>query len=97
MNTMKIISKYKYTKFGPIEKYLICIDDVTDILNFGDGIKELTYGKEYEILHLYYNDDPDRPKQCSIINDRGIKNDYRIERFVDKSEFRNITINKILK
>jgi hypothetical protein len=25
----------------------MCIDDVTDILNFGDGIKELTYGKEY--------------------------------------------------
>jgi hypothetical protein len=23
----------------------MCIDDVTDILNFGDGIKELTYGK----------------------------------------------------
>lgn len=29
MNTMRKISK-------------ICIDDVTDILNFGDGVKELT-------------------------------------------------------
>jgi hypothetical protein len=32
MNIMKKINK-------------MCIDDVTDILNFGDGIKELTYGK----------------------------------------------------
>jgi hypothetical protein len=32
MNIMKKINK-------------MCIDDVTDI-NFGDGIKELTYGKE---------------------------------------------------
>lgn len=29
---------------------LICIDDVTDILGFGDVVKELTYGKTYEIL-----------------------------------------------
>lgn len=74
----------------------ICIDDVTDILNFGNGIKELTYGKEYEILHLYYNRNSDKPLQCSIINDRGIKNEYRIDRFVDKAEFRNIKIKKIL-
>ncbi len=84
MNTMKKISK-------------ICIDDVTDILNFGDGIKELTYGREYEILETYFNKNPDRPQQCSILNDKGVRNEYRCDRFVDKAEFRNITINKILK
>jgi hypothetical protein len=83
MNTMKKISK-------------ICIDDVTDILNFGDGIKELTYGKEYE---LYFNNLPTKsytPKYCSLINDKGISNDYYYDRFVDKAEFRNIKIKKIL-
>ena len=32
---------------------LICIDDETDILNFGDGVKELTWGKEYQINSHY--------------------------------------------
>lgn len=74
----------------------ICIDDVTDILNFGDGIKELTYGKEYE---LYFDNLPTKsyiPKYCSLINDKGISNDYYYDRFVDKAEFRNIKIKKIL-
>jgi hypothetical protein len=68
----------------------ICIDDVTDILNFGDGIKELTYGKEYTILETY------EKKCCCIINDKGVRQSYYCGRFVDNAEFRNMKINKIL-
>jgi hypothetical protein len=91
MNIMKKINK-------------MCIDDVTDILNFGDGIKELTYGKEYTILETY-DIKPNRPGHLdtmvrkpsySIINDKGIREEYYCERFVDKAEFRNMKINKIL-
>ena len=45
----------------------ICIDDVTDILNFGDGIKELTYGKEYTIMETY------EKKCCCIIKHESIQ------------------------
>ena len=75
---------------------VICIDDVTDILNFGDGIKELTYGKEYQILQYYYVE-IDRPQQVMILNDRGIYNDYRLSRFVSLEEYRDIKLNKLLR
>jgi len=73
---------------------VICIDDVTDILNFGDGIKELTYGKEYEIIERYYQIECDR-LQISIINDIGIKNEYRLSRFVTLEEWRENRLKEI--
>lgn len=73
---------------------VVCIDDVTDILNFGDGIKELTYGKEYEIIEKYYQIEWDR-RQISIINDIGIKTEYRLSRFVTLEEWRDNKLKEI--
>ena len=39
---------------------LICIDDVTDVLNFGNGEKHLTWGKEHEIVSFYQKDSEGR-------------------------------------
>lgn len=75
---------------------LVCIDDVVDILKFGNGKKELTYGKEYDIL-LFYQEVEGRPRQVCIINDIGKKSDYRLDRFVSIDQYRDIQINKILK
>ena len=73
---------------------LICIDDETDILNFGDGIKELTFGKEYQILSVY--ESTNGRQYISLINDKGESNDYLSDRFVTKEEFRELQLNKIL-
>ena len=79
---------------------VICIDDVTDILNFGDGRKELTLYKEYEIIEKYidYTGDVDswHRIQVSIINDLGIKNEYLLSRFVTREEFRELQLNELL-
>ena len=79
---------------------VICIDDVTDILNFGDGRKELTLYKEYEIIEKYidYTGDVDswHRIQVSIINDLGIKNEYLLSRFVTREEFRELQLNQLL-
>lgn len=64
---------------------LICIDDVTDILSFGDGRKELTWGKEYEVRYKYRQSER---TQISIVNDLGIINDYLLSRFVTVGEFK---------
>ena len=77
---------------------VICIDDVTDILNFGDSRKELTLYKEYEIIEKFidYNSGLDSNRiQVSIINDLGIKNEYLLSRFVTREEFRELQFNKI--
>jgi hypothetical protein len=74
---------------------LICIDDVTDILGFGDGVKELTYGKSYKVIYFYEKKDG-RHQQTRIINDLGVGNDYRLDRFVSLQRWREIQINKIL-
>lgn len=70
---------------------LICIDDVTDILNFGDGRKELTLYKEYEIIEKFNIE----RIQVSIINDLGIKNEYLLSRFVTREEMREMRLNEI--
>ena len=79
---------------------VICIDDITDILNFGDGRKELTLYKEYEIIEKYidYTGDVDswHRIQVSIINDLGIKNEYLLSRFVTREEFRELQLNELL-
>ena len=54
---------------------LICIDDVVDIIGFGDGVKELTWGKEYEIVN-FYDIKGDGREYISVINDKGKRNDY---------------------
>lgn len=72
---------------------LICIDDETDILNFGDGVKELTYGKEYQINSHY--DCTNGERYYSILNDKGVGNDYLSDRFVSLDKFREIQLNKI--
>ena len=38
---------------------LICIDPVTDILNFGNGKPELTYGKEYKVIRWFEKHEDD--------------------------------------
>ena len=78
---------------------LICIDDETDILNFGDGVKELTWGKEYEIKSFYESrlmSRGDVRQYISLINDKGKSNDYLSDRFVTLETFREIKLNKIL-
>jgi c-di-AMP phosphodiesterase-like protein len=72
---------------------LICIDDETDILNFGDGVKELTWGKEYQINSHY--DSTNGKRYYSILNDKGVGNDYLSDRFVTLEKFREIQLNKI--
>ena len=72
---------------------LICIDDETDILNFGDGVKELTWGKEYQINSHY--DSTNGKRYYSILNDKGVGNDYLSDRFVSLDKFREIQLNKI--
>ena len=72
---------------------LICIDDETDILNFGDGVKELTFGKEYQILSHY--DSTNGRRYYSLINDKGIDNDYNSDRFVTLEKFRELQLKKL--
>lgn len=73
---------------------LICINDVTDILGFGDGVKELTYGKSYEITR-YYKILRDGRRYISLINDKNIDNDYLIDRFISLSEYRENKLKKL--
>ena len=76
-------------------RYLICIDPVTDILNFGnDTTPELTYGKIY-YMELYEPKEDGR-QYVRLINDKLISNDYLITRFVTIEEFRDIKIDKLL-
>ena len=78
---------------------VVCIDDVTDILKFGDGIRELTYGKEYEIIKKYidYTGDVDswHRIQIQIINDIGHRNEYLLSRFVTREKFRELKLKEI--
>jgi hypothetical protein len=79
--------------------YLICIDPVTDILNFGGNTtygneSELTYGKEYYIEP--YKPHEDGRQFVRLINDKDVSNDYLITRFVTKAKFRDIKIDKLL-
>ena len=67
---------------------VICIDDVTDILKFGHGKKELTRYKEYEILTKFNN-------HISIINDLGYRDEYLLSRFVTIDEFREIRLKEL--
>ena len=72
---------------------LICIDAETDILNFGNGIKELTWGKEYKILSFYKN--KRGVYYYALINDNGVNNGYLSNRFITLEEFRELKLNKL--
>lgn len=72
---------------------LICIDDETDGLNFGDGIKELTWGKEYQINSHY--DSTNGKRYYNLINDKGDVYDYLSDSFVTKEEFINLQLKKL--
>ena len=74
---------------------LICIYEVTDILDFGSGDPELTYGKEYEILREF-NRLEDGRQFVGIRNDSNVKTEYLISRFVTRDEFRKRQIEKII-
>jgi hypothetical protein len=76
---------------------MICIDDETDILQFGSGEKELTRGKEYEVLHKYYELDGEMrsPIQIIVMNDRGRKGDYLLSRFATIEEWREMKLNEL--
>ncbi len=74
---------------------LICIDPVTDILKFGNGKPELTYGKEYKVERWFKKHDDGR-QFIGIINDSGERNEYLITRFVTRTTWRNMQIRSIL-
>ncbi len=72
---------------------LICIDDETDILNFGDGVKELTYGKEYQINSHY--DSTNGKRYYSILNDKGVRHGVEKELFIDIAKIRQDKIKEL--
>ena len=74
---------------------LICIYEVTDILDFGSGNPELTYGKEYEIIREFERLEDGR-QFVGIRNDSNVISEYLISRFVTKDEFRKRQIEKII-
>lgn len=75
---------------------LVCIDDVTDILGFGDGVKELTYGKTYEVSFYEAATPLQKVRQyVSLINDRGRNSDYLSDRFVSLERFREIKLKSL--
>jgi c-di-AMP phosphodiesterase-like protein len=53
----------------------------------------LTYGKEYQINSHY--DSTNGKRYYSILNDKGVGNDYLSDRFVTLEKFREIQLNKI--
>jgi hypothetical protein len=73
---------------------LICIYEVTDILDFGNGKPELTYGKEYEIIREFKRLEDGR-QFVGIRNDSNVITEYLISRFVTKDEFRKKQLEKI--
>lgn len=75
---------------------LVCIDPVTDALNFGSGEPELTLGKEYEIIRWYEKKEDGR-QFIGIINDSNILSEYLISRFTTKVLWRDNQLNKLLR
>ena len=78
---------------------LICIDDVTDILKFGDGIRELTYGRAYKVTR-WFETKSDGRQFISIRNDKDALTEYLTSRFLSKEDFlqleRDKKLNKLL-
>ena len=73
---------------------LICIDHITDILNFGNGEPELTYGKEYEVTRLFDKKEDGR-QFIGIINDSNKQSEYLITRFVTKEVYRDNKLKEL--
>lgn len=74
---------------------VICMDDRTDVLNFGDGLKELTWGKKYQVI-TYYPTLPDGREYIAIVNDLGRTNDYLLTRFATLEKFRQLQLDKLI-
>lgn len=74
---------------------VICMDDRTDALKFGDGLKELTFGKKYEVL-TFYPTFPDGREYIAIVNDLGRTNDYLLSRFTTIEKFRELQLDKLI-
>lgn len=73
---------------------LICIYEVTDILDFASGNPELTYGKEYEIIREFKRLEDGR-QFVGIRNDSNVITEYLISRFVTRDEFRKKQLKKL--
>ena len=73
---------------------LICIDPVTDILNFGNGKPELTYGKEYKVIRWFEKHEDGR-QFIGIINDSNKQSEYLITRFVTKEVYRDNKLKEL--
>lgn len=73
---------------------VICLDDRTDILKFGQGGRELTFGKKYTIVRWFEPKDDGR-QYISIVNDLGNISEYLLSRFVTNSDYRNFQIDRI--
>jgi hypothetical protein len=71
---------------------LICIDDATDPGTY--GVKELTWGKTYEILSFYEKKEDGR-QFIKLINDRGHYTDYLIDRFISLAGFRELQLKSL--
>jgi hypothetical protein len=70
------------------------MDDRTDVLNFGDGSKELTWGKKYQVITFYPTHEDGR-QYISIINDKGSYNDYLMSRFATIERFRELQLDRL--
>ena len=62
-------------------KPLVCIDQ--------NGVCELTYGKTYYVIETYHI------RFYTLINDKGISNDYLRTRFVTPDVFREMRLKEI--
>ena len=70
------------------------MDDRTDALNFGDGFRELTWGKKYQVITSYPIFEDGR-EYISIINDKGSHNDYLMSRFATIERFRELQLDRL--
>ena len=71
---------------------MVCIDDATDNLNFGDGQKELTFGKTYKVSADRTKDDR---LYFRLVNDKNKSSDYLSSRFVTIEEFREFKLKEL--
>ena len=72
---------------------VVCIDDTTDILGFGNGEKELTFGKTYLVNWEYIT--TDGRLFYHIINDLGKGVEYLSTRFIKPEEFREKKLTEL--
>ena len=85
------MKKFNFTMyFEPM--IMVCIDDATDNLNFGDGQKELTFGKTYSVST---DQTKDGRLYFRLVNDKNKSSDYLSTRFVTMEEFRELKLSQL--